>query len=186
MKLDLHNTILFVSGLNNSGKSYFVKNKILPNYKCLVHDPLKEYPQNDCDVYYPKKTTYPAITQENENFIKKIVIPNANNYDLIVWEEASRTFPNKKELFPVMRAFLDTYRHYNQVGLVFICRRASQIQTDIPSLAHNLICFGNKGVADIQRLNSESQGLGDVVAQLSNYHFVLVAQDRTFKEMDPI
>ena len=85
-----------------------------------------------------------------------------------------------------MRSFLDTYRHYNQVGLVFICRRASQIFTDIPSLAHNLICFGNKGVADIQRLNSESRDLGDAVAGLSDYHFVLVAQDRTFEIMDPI
>lgn len=186
MKLDLHSRILFISGLNASGKSYFTKNAIIPNYRTLVFDPLKEYPTGECDVYYPKAKVHPAITRENEEFIKKIVIPEADKYDLIIWEEASRTFPTKKEFMPIMRSFLDTYRHFNQIGIIFICRRSAQINTDIPSLAHNLICFGNKGTADIQRLNQESQGLGDLVATLDNYDYVFVEQNREYQKMGKI
>lgn len=185
IKLDLKNKITFISGLNGSGKSYFTKNAILPNYHCLIHDPLKEYPSQNADVFYPK-LNYPAIAEENEKFIQKKVIPDSGKYDLLIYEEASRTFPNSKPLYPIMRSFFDTYRHYNNLGMVFICRRPAQIFTDIPSLAHHLICFGNKGSADIQRLNQESEGLGDLVKHLSNYDFVFVDQDRDYKRMPHI
>jgi len=184
MKLSLRNRILTVIGLNNSGKSYLVKNAIVPRYKCLIFDPLKEYPHNQCDVYYPKNNTYPAIATENETFIKDIVMKGS--YELLIYEEATRVFPNKYPLFPVMRSFFDTYRHYNQMGLIFICRRPSQLQTDIPSLSHNLISFGNKGIADISRLNQESDGLGDLCSRLSNYCYAFVNEDRTYQEMPPV
>lgn len=188
MDLDLRNKITFISGLNASGKTYFTIHAILPNYKCLVHDPLKQYPQDQADVYYPPKLNYPQITADNEDFLENIVKKLAPNYDLLIYEEASRTFPNSKPLFPAMRSFLDTYRHWNSsgFGVVFICRRPAQIFTDIPELAHHLICFGNKGLNDISRLNAESQGLGDLVKTLSHYEFVIVNQDRTYKKMPKI
>ena len=184
MDLDLHEKITFISGLNGSGKTYFAQHAIIPNYKCIVHDPLKQYPKDQCDVYYPKSNIYPGITRDNENFLKWIMKNQV--YDLLIYEEASRTFPNGKPFFPGMRSFIDTYRHYNHMGLVFICRRPPQIQTDIPSLAHYLFCFGNKGSPDIQRLNAESEGLGDLVATLSNYEFVFVNQDRNYERVPPI
>lgn len=190
MKINLKNKITFISGLNASGKTYFTINAILPNYRCLVHDPLKQYPKDKCDVYYPPKPLkWPYITKDNDDvFLEKYVRSVANNYDLIIYEEASRTFPNGKSLFPTMRDFLDTYRHWNPSGLgvIFICRRPAQIFTDIPELAHHLICFGNKGLNDISRLNAESSGLGDLVATLSNYEFVIVDQDRTYRKMPKI
>jgi len=196
MDLNLKNKITFISGLNGSGKTYFAQHGIIPKYKCLVHDPLKQYSQVECWNYKPKHNTYPAITRDNENFVKNIMEGGSmsfgeeeisvREFDLVIYEEASRTFPNGKPFFSKMRSFLDTYRHYNQLGLVFICRRASQIQTDIPSLAHYLFCFGNKGVADISRLNSESKGLGDLVATLSKFRYVFVDQDRVYEEYPPI
>ena len=185
MNIDLKNKITFISGMNGSGKSYFTKNALLPNYRCLVHDPLKEYPKNRCDVFEPK-LNYPDIAEENEEIINKIVIPNCKKYDLLVYEEASRTFPNSKPLYPVMRSFFDTYRHYGNLGLVFICRRPAQIFTDIPALSHYQFNFGNKGLADINTLNSISQGLGDAVAQLKDHAYVFVDQDRSYKIMPPI
>lgn len=185
MDLDLKNKITFISGMNGSGKSYFTKHAVLTNYHCLVHDPLKEYPKDGCDVFYPK-LTYPAIAEENEELLKKIVIPQSSEYDLLVYEEASRTFPNSKPLLPVMRSFFDTYRHYNNLGLVFICRRPAQIFTDIPALSHYQFNFGNKGLADINTLNSVSKGLGDEVATLKDHAYVFVDQDRSYSRMPPI
>lgn len=186
MELNLRNKITCVFGLNNSGKSYFVKNVIIPKYNCLVFDVLGEYPQDICDVYLSKNRNYPAIAQENEDLIKKIVIPGVNKYELLIYEEASRIFPNMRPFYPVMRSFFDTYRHYGELGLVFICRRPAQLQTDIPGLSHCIFSFGNKGSADIQRLNQESEGLGDLVATLSNYEYVFVDQDRSFRRMPKI
>jgi len=196
MELNLKEKITFISGLNGSGKTYFAQNMIIKNYKCLVHDPLRQYSKSDCFNYIPPVNTYPGIARNNEDFVKIIIDGktfsygeqeiNTREFDLVIYEEASRTFPNMKPFFPKMRSFLDTYRHYNNLGLVFICRRASQIQTDIPSLSHYLICFGNKGVADISRLNSESKDLGDQVAKLSNFEYILVDQDRNFTRMPKI
>jgi len=197
MDIDLKNKITFISGLNASGKTFFAQHGIIPNYRCFVHDPLRQYSKCDCFNYVPKQNTYPGITRDNEDIVKAFMDGksftyekdkeiSSRDFDIVIYEEASRTFPNMKPFFSKMRSFLDTYRHYNHLGLVFICRRASQIQTDIPSLAHHLFCFGNKGVADISRLNQEAKGLGDMVATLSNYEYVFVDQDRQFTRMPPI
>jgi len=203
MDIDLKNKITFITGLNGSGKTWFTQRGIIPKYKCLVHDPLKQYnfdPKTrealDCFNFVPKQNIYPMIARENEDFVKAIMKNStfcfgndkimASEFDLLIYEEASRTFPNMRPFFSKMRSFLDTYRHYNNLGLVFICRRASQIHTDIPSLAHNLFLFGNKGVADIKRLNQESQGLGDLVATLDNFEYVYVDQARNYQKMGAI
>jgi len=150
----------------------------------MVYDPLHEYPKDECDVFYPKNSTYPNTAVENEKFISQVIVKN--RYELLIYDEATRVFPNKREFFPVMRSFLDTYRHYNQMGLVFICRRPSQLQTDIPSLSHHIVSFGSKGLPDIQRLNAESNGLGDLCSTLSDYHYALVNEDRSYVEMTPV
>ena len=184
MEISLRNKILTVVGLNNSGKSYLVKNFILPKYKCIVYDPLHEYNSSHCDVFYPTKNTYPDTAIENEGFINNLIIKG--KYELLIYDEATRVFPNQKPLLPLMRSFFDTYRHYNQLGLVFICRRPVQLQTDIPSLSHHIISFGTKGLPDINRLNAESAGLGDACSHLDQYHFCFVNENRTYFEHDPI
>ena len=186
MELNLKGKITSIFGLNGSGKTYFTINKILANYKCLVHDPLHQYPSDRADVFHPK-INYPEIAQENELFLEKYVKSQSKKYDLLIYEEASRTFPSgNRPLYPAMRSFLDTYRHYNNLGLVFICRRPAQIFTDIPELSHYIISFGNKGLNDIQRLNAESGGLGEIVKTLDNYEYVIVNQDRTYLKMPKI
>lgn len=186
MEVNLKEKITSIYGLNNSGKSFFTKNVILPNYRCLVIDPLVEYPFDLADVYIPDNKQYPNTAKENERLIKNYIYDNYEKYDLIVYEECSRFFPNKQPFFPEMRSFFDTYRHYNKMGLIFISRRPSQVNTEISSLSHYIFCFGNKGKADITRFNSESAGLGDAVSQLSGHEFILVNEDRTFTKHDPI
>ena len=87
-----------------------------------------------------------------------------------------------------MLSFLNTYRHdvWGAVGIGFICRRPAQLYTDFVSLSHIIFSFGNKGSQDIQRLNMEASGLGDMVKELANHEYVVVNQDRTFARMPPI
>lgn len=207
MEIDLTKKIVTIFGLNMSGKSYFVKNAIIPNYKCLVFDPNSEYDKSECDVYRPKYTTFPAVARENEKFLgwvkknkarykHKIVDPltdketiEEGKYDLIIWDEADSIFPNKKPLFPLMDNLKGKYRHENKwggIGIIFLCRRPAQLFTDFPSLSHYIFTFGNKGAPDKQRLNSEAEGLGDQAKLLSDYRYIVVSPDRQYEEHPPI
>ena len=170
-----------------SGKSYFAKNAIIPNYKCLVFDPHGEYDSNVCDTYKPKKKSYPGVAWEVEEFLK-FVQRNKGEWELLIFDEADAPFPNKRPLFSLMDNLKGNYRHpeWGKLGIGFICRRPAQLFTDFPGLSHILFCFGNKGSADIQRLNTEAEGLGDLVKTLANHEYVVVNQDRTYERMPPI
>jgi hypothetical protein len=194
--INLKKTIFCCFGLNRSGKSYFIKNAIIPNYRCIVFDPNGEYASKDgsfkpsnCDYYIPKKTSYPCIALEFEHFLdwfKK----NKSKYDLLIIDEADSVFPNKKPLYPNADNLKGKFRHneWGNIGIGFACRRPAQLFTDFPSLSYYLFIFGNKGAADIQRLNSESEGLGDLAKQLdvSKHEYILVNPDRSYTRMHPI
>ena len=188
MQLDLTRKIFTCFGLNLSGKSYFVKNAIIPSYRCLVWDPNKEYPEQKCDVYRPRQLAYPGSAEECEQFLIKIVKPNRGKYELVIFDEANSTFPVSRPLYPQMLDFLNNYRHddWGYLGIGFVCRRPAQLFTDFVALSHVIFSFGNKGSQDIQRLNCEAQGLGDQVKLLANHQYVVVNQDRTYTRMPPI
>jgi len=187
MDIDLTKKIVCVFGLNLSGKSYFVKNAVIPNYKSLIFDPNGEYDHNSGDVYRPKYNNYPNIALENEEFLR-FVKRNKGNWDLVIWDEADDIFPLNKPLFSNMANLKGKYRHDNwgNLGIVFICRRPAQLYTDFPELAHYIVTFGSKGKNDIQRMNDISKGLGDDARNLSNYEYILVNPDRTYIRMPPI
>lgn len=188
MELDLTRKIFTVFGLNLSGKSYFVKHAIIPSYRCLVWDPNREYDHTRCDVYQPKHLAYPGPAYECEDVLEKIIKKNRGNYDIVIFDEANQTFPVSRPLLPNMLSFLNTYRHdlWGNLGVGFVCRRPAQLFTDFVSLSHIIFSFGNKGSQDIQRLNMESSGLGDLVKTLANHEYVIVDQDRTYSRMPPI
>ena len=187
MEIDLRTKIFTVFGLNLSGKSYFVKNAIIPSYRCLVWDPNKEYDPDAADVYRPRSKAYPASAYEVEQFLTKIVKPGRGKWELVIFDEANSTFPVSRPLFPAMLDFRDNYRHdgYGNLGLGFVARRPAQLFTDFVALSHVIFSFGNKGSQDISRLNSEAAGLGDIVKDLSNHEYVLVNQDRTYAKYPP-
>jgi len=173
--------IICIFGLNMSGKTTLAK-FIMKNFNSVVFDVLREYDFNKYDVYQPKKTDYPSISEEFDFFIEKV---KTGRWNLIVIDEASRIFPNRKALYPKFRSFLDTYRHYNKT-IMFICRRPTQLFTDIPELAHYLIFFNLKGKNDIEYINSLNRNAGEVVYSLPNYHFVVMDMWRNFYLCKPI
>lgn len=196
MNVDLRKTIFCSFGLNRSGKSYFIKNAIIPNYRCMVFDPNGEYNKKDgkynpsmCDHYQPKATSYPGIAREFDSFLEWFK-KHKKEYDLLIIDEADTVFPNKRPLFPNADNLKGKFRHdeWGKIGLGLACRRPAQLFTDFPGLAWYLFLFGNKGSADIQRLNQEADGLGDLVKTLDveKHEWILVNPDRSFSRMPPI
>lgn len=204
MDIDLCKTIFCAFGMNRSGKSYYIKNAIIPYYRCIIFDPNGEYAKPDkdkkgkiigiyrpemCDHYQPKKTSYPGIAREFDDFLdwfKK----HKGEYELLIVDEADTVFPNKRPLFPNADNLKGKFRHpeWGGIGFGLACRRPAQLFTDFPGLAWYLYLFGNKGSADVQRLNMESEGLGDLVRTLDpkKHEWVLVNPDRSYTRMPPI
>jgi len=187
MQLNLIKNITTIFGLNLSGKSFLVKNAILPRYRCIVWDPNQEYDVNKCDVYYPKNLAYPGSANEMETFLSKYVKAGKGKYDLVVIDEANGPFPVNRPLLGVATDFLNTYRHdkWGNLGMLLICRRPAQLYTDFSELSHVLITFGSNGKNDISRLNSIYTGMGDAAAQLEQYHYIICLNGREWHKMKP-
>jgi len=182
--LDLTNKIWCIFGLNGTGKSYLAK-YIARHYNAVFFDVLNEH-SNEFDSYVPTSKNYPDIAKEFDYFLTRLQVRNKKKWNMIIVDEASRVFPNMRPLQPVMRSYIDTFRHTQLNSIGFICRRPTQLFTDLVELSHYLFIFRLAGKNDIQYLNFLSVGLGDVVSQLERYHFVIVKEDRTYQISKPI
>jgi hypothetical protein len=72
------------------------------------------------------------------------------------------------------------------MGVGYICRRPSQLNTDLTEIADYLFIFQLGGKNDIQYLNDLKQGLGEAVKNLPPFHFVTVYPDRSFRVSNPV
>lgn len=181
MEINLRNKIFCIFGLNMTGKSYLAEH-IASKYNAVFFDVLNEH-SDKFDSYVPKHKEYPEIANENEFFISKI--QDKRKYNMIIYEEASRIFPNRKPLFPNFRAFFDTYRHKDK-AIGFICRRPSQLNTDIVELSHYIFVFNLKGVNDIRYFNEINSKIEETTANLKQYSFLVIFPDRSFKVFEPV
>ena len=182
MKINLLNRIFCIFGLNMSGKTYLAKH-IARQYNSLIFDVLGEYEPNIYDVYIPSSKIYPDIAQEFDLFIDKV---KDKKWNMLIVDEASRIFPNKRPLYPAFRSYLDTYRHHKLCSIGFIARRPTQLHTDLVELSHYIFVFNLKGKNDIQYLNFLNSEIGDLPAKLEPYHFMVIYPDRSFKIFKPV
>ena len=174
-----------ILGLQGSGKSENAK-YILRQYgdRAIVYDTLNEY--EGFSRYVPEQNqSYPYCNLELDLFCDKYLYPNLNAYDLFVIDEANLYCPSKRPLPSSIMKINDYNRHYD-LGFGVIARRATQLHTDLLELAHYLFIYRLTGVNDSKYLNAVVDGLGDEVASLQDYEFVLVLPDRTFSRQKPL
>lgn len=179
--IEFQNKIFTILGLNGTGKSHLSKG-LARGHNAVFFDVLNEH-SNEFDSYVPKYKQYPLIAQEFDVVILKL--QNAK-YNMLIVDEASRVFPNMKPLLPNFRSYIDTFRHHNLKSIGFICRRPTQLNTDLVELSHYIFIFRLVGKNDVQYLNSISNGLGDTVQRLNKFEFVQVNEDRTYLVCNPI
>lgn len=185
MKVNLRSKVFCVFGYRGSGKS------VLMHYigcdmgeSCLIYDTL-----NEC----PATTKYHSYAPENRyNVLElcgivKLVMAN-HKYKLFIIDEANRFCPSKPARLPQAVADLNDWCRHSpyKMGVGFVARRPVQLNQDLTELADYLFIFKLGGKSDIQYLNDLSDGLGEVVKMLPNFHFVMVSPDRSYQVFQPI
>lgn len=186
MQLNLQGKLFTIVGLNESGKSV-LGNHISKQYNTVIFDVLGERDTSIYDTYVPKSKQYPEITKEFDWFINRFKeLIYRKNYNMLLIDESSRIFPNRIPLMPNFRNFFDEYRHHKGIGMGFICRRMTQLNTDLVELSHYIFVFNLKGKNDLQYLNSLNSNIGNAPATLLPFHFMVIKPDRSFEICNPV
>ena len=175
---------LCIFGLPGSGKTNFTKALLSTTKKALIYDTLHEY--KGYDRYLPQYRDYSEESQDELNaFIKKYVTVKKGRPQFFIVDEANRYCPNRKPLPDQIGELNDFNRHF-RLATGYISRRPTQLNTDLVELAHYLIFFRLTGKNDYQYMESISEGLGDEVRALEDFHYVLVDQKRDFQTCPPV
>jgi len=101
-------------------------------------------------------------------------------------DEANRYCPSKPATLPRAIADLNDYRAHYGLATVYIARRPVQLNQDLTDLANYLFIFRLTGKHDIDYLNDLANGIGDAVAALEPYHYILVNPDRSYSVLSPV
>mgnify|MGYP000479409223 CR=1 FL=1 len=97
---------------------------------------------------------------------------NNHKFKALLIDEANKYFPTNIPLLNNASALNNEYRHYiDTFGL--ITRRPARLFNDFVDLADVLFIFILEGKNDKKYLNDVYDGLGDMVAGLQEYHFVV-------------
>jgi len=107
---------------------------------------------------------------------------------MFIIDEANRFIkPKPTPLTQAVADMNDWCRHPQfNLSIGYIARRPTQINTDIVELCDYLFIFQLGGKNDIRYLNELRDGLGDVVLNLSPFHFALVYPNRTWRVFNPV
>lgn len=186
INVDLTNVTFCILGVKKSGKSTLA-NIILNDTgrDALYYDTLGETPPSAAFNYYVPRDRYSVA--ELETIIKKITPPAGADvnqfippYTMFIIDETNRFCPPKPHPLPPAVADLnDQNRHY-LMSVGYVARRPSQLNSDLIELANYLFIFRLTGKNDLIYLDATVKGLGEAVAGLDNYQFVLVFPDKHF------
>jgi len=106
---------------------------------------------------------------------------------MIVVDEANRYMLPKPIPLPEQVSYLNDFQLHIPISFLCIARRPVQLNTDITELAHYIICFNLAGKNDIGYLNDLTDGLGDSVAQLQEYEFIVAGLPRqNYQKFPPV
>ena len=174
-----------IFGLQGSGKTILSKMLGL-NYRTLVFDILGEYRSDLYYVWKPEAQQYgEELTREFDSAMQQFVFSKKYHWDLLIVDEASQYFPNRKSLPAAMMRLNDFNRH---MGMAFVCvaRRPTQLNTDLVELAHYNIFFRLTGRNDMQFLRDLYPGLDSAVFGLGPHEFIVFEAGKGFYKCKPV
>lgn len=181
--IDLRNRRAVIFGLQGSGKTELAKHILRSTPDHLVYDTIGQTNSDFADFrrYVPRDRNTPG---ELSTVVEKVVIPYKPK--LFVVDEANKFVqPKPRPLPPGIADLNDLSRHWD-VAWILIARRPTQFHTDVTELAHYIFAFQLPGKNDRRFFDNISPGLGNVVASLPRYHFVVISANKDYYIHAPV
>lgn len=176
--ISAQNRVTCITGMPGTGKSRLIKNVILPKLTkdkklVVVVDPNKEY-RGGKNIFIYRLLNYGHAEEEVETLIQ-FILKNRGMIGTLIVDESNVVF-NKMVLSPASKKLVNTLRH-EQVDLIAVARRPTDINITISELARERYIFLSMGVNDVKRLNEIIDGLGDKAKSLKGHAYLHVIND---------
>jgi hypothetical protein len=184
-----------VLGIQGSGKTYFVKNEMIPRYGSdyIIFDPNDEY--TGYKRYVPKFTDEARLIDETGLFVRRVVLPNIQKLEdieagkkekrrrlrAVIFDEADLILPARKNVNHQLRDLLVKCRHL-RLDLVFVSRRPTDLSAYVMDTADYLVVFKQVGYNALKTLKALKLESDEAVKGL-DYHtheFLLFDRDRSY------
>jgi hypothetical protein len=186
---DITNKRFCVFGLQGSGKSVLVKSLLTYEPNHMVYDVLNEHwgfnryiaTHRQIKLQRPDD---PGIKELN-TFVNRVIL-GTGRIRLFILEEANRYCPPKPQSLPSSILDLNDFQRHERIAFGIVCRRPTQLHSDLVELAHFLFIFQLSGKNDVSYLESLQEGLGEAVKALKPYQFVIVDSGRKFTVHEPV
>lgn len=181
---DLTDKRFVILGLQGTGKTYMAKYLLEQHPASIVYDVLHEYLGYNRYIVKYRQYGNEAINELNM-LVSKVVI-GSKKIKLFILDEANRFCPAKPHPLPDSILELNDFQRHYGISFGAICRRPTQLHTDLVELAHYLFIFQLKGKNDLLYLDGIAGGLGDKVLALPEYHFVIVHPNHEYEIHWPV
>lgn len=157
-----HASIINLTGKRHSGKSYFLKNALIPNFPYFIlWDYNHEHTFKDVPNTY-KLTEIPELFKQKRKVVYRPLDKSLTIFDrfcriahnlsdfMLIIEEVER-YATKHYCPPALKWIVDTGRHRG-IGLCTTCRRPARVYTDIISNADYVFMFHQHLPVDVEYL----------------------------------
>lgn len=171
--IDITNKRFVILGLQGSGKTVLAKHLLSKSNSHLVYDVLKEY--QDFNRYIPtNRNSKEELARAIQILVFRKVKPS-----LFIIDESNRFIEPKPIPLPKGINELNDWSRHMGISWGCICRRPTQLHTDMMELAHYLFIFVLRGKNDTAYLDSILPNLGDTVSNLKQWEFAVVTDNRS-------
>lgn len=184
LDIDLQNQRFCIFGLQGSGKSVLVKTILQGEKNSIVYDVLKEHQGFNRYLATHRQRSDAAIDELNM-FVNQVV-SGSHQIRLFILEEANRYCPPKPTPLPDSILDLNDFQRHQKIAFGLVCRRPTQMHSDLVELAHYLFIYRLVGKNDCAYLEAIAEGLGEAARELEDYHFLVVTPGRKYYVHKPV
>lgn len=178
----MKNFIILVMGVKGSGKSFYVKNKILPLLPSyIVIDVLDEYNgfsvrsfEELLDSVNKKKKIVCKFDDDLDTSFAFELIWEMGNTNLILEEIDIHADP--RSIDPTLERIIKYGRHRN-ISMIGICRRPYELNTIFRSQADSVITFEQHELRDVEYLVKTFGAGSEDIQRLGKYEHITLREE---------
>lgn len=191
-EIELEGKITCVFGLPYSGKTNFMKWLLSQRAyrRHMIFDTVQDYPTSQYNAYRPDVRHWErGVNEELNEFVDATVeqAPKALRPRYVVVDEANRSLPNNKDPGMAVADLVDFNTHYDpQIGVILICRRPAQLNSDFENLASHYFVFAARGKNDYSAYGDISRELPDLLDERERYEFAHVDEEGDCTLFEPV